>query len=364
MDMARFFADIAAAVGRWVKRRSRAELAALSFVLVLAIGYVDYITGPGITLSVIYVIPISVAAWFVGPRTAFALAVLSVAVWLGGDMAAGKTFSSYLVPLWNGTIRLAFYAFVVVLLDNLSRLQRDLERRVEERAQALTREIAERERLERDLLEVSEREQRRIGRDLHDGLCQHLTGTALAGHVLAEKLAERGVPESSDSRRIVDYVEEAILLARGMAKGLHPVEMEADGLMQALDEFAVTTSEMFGVACRFECDSPVLVRNPAIASHLFRIAQEAVGNAIKHGEATAVAMSLDAFESGLRLAISDDGCGMAPSPRRSGGMGLRIMADRAKMIGGTLTIEKGRLGGAELILTIPLLENPAQPSYA
>src|SRR5262249_51632315 len=153
-------------------------------------------------------------------------------------MAAGQVYTNFLIPVWNGAIRLSFYAVTVFLLGRLSWLQRDLERRVEDRAQALTREIAERERLERDLLEVSEREQRRIGQDLHDGLCQHLTGTALASHVLTEKLAERGIPESTDSRRIVDYVEEAITLARGMAKGLHPVEMSADGLMQALDEFA------------------------------------------------------------------------------------------------------------------------------
>jgi signal transduction histidine kinase len=356
--------DIAAATGSWVRRRSRAEMALLSLGLVMLTGYIDYITGKEITFSVVYVLPIGMAAWFVGQGFAFVLAVVSVIFWLGGDMAAGQVYTNYLIPLWNGAIRLSFYAVTVVLLGRLSWLQRDLERRVEDRAQALTREIAERERLERDLLEVSEREQRRIGQDLHDGLCQHLTGTALASHVLTEKLAERGVPESSDSRRIVDYVEEAIALARGMAKGLHPVELSADGLMLALDEFAGTTSEMFGISCTFECDSPVLVRNPMVASHLFRVAQEAVSNAIKHGDATVVAMSLDAFENGIRLAISDNGHGIAPAPRQTGGMGLRIMADRAKMIGGALAIGKGRLGGAELVLIVPSLDSEVQPSYA
>ena len=362
--MVRSFKEFSAAVGRWIRRRSRTEMALISFGLVLVTGYIDFLSGKDVTFSVVYVLPIALAAWYVGWGFASFLALVGVVFWIVGDMAAGQVYSNYLVPVWNGAIRLSFYLVMVVLLGRLRWLHRDLERRVEDRAQALTREIAERERLERDLLEVSEREQRRIGQDIHDGLCQHLTGTALASHVLAEKLAERGLPESSDSRRIVDYVEEAITLARGMAKGLHPVGMDADGLMQALDEFAATTSEMFGVACRFECDSPVLVRNPAIASHLFRVAQEAVSNAMKHGEATEVAISLDSFENGIRLAISDDGCGIAPALQRNGGMGLRIMADRAKMIGGTLTIGRGRLGGAELVLAVPAIDVAAQPSYA
>src|SRR5215470_13668573 len=112
--MARIFQSITASAGAWFMRRSRSQLALLSFALVLATGYADYITGPGITLSVIYVIPISLSAWFVGPRFAFGLAILSVGLWLSGDVAAGKTFSSYLVPAWNGTIRLTFYVFVVI----------------------------------------------------------------------------------------------------------------------------------------------------------------------------------------------------------------------------------------------------------
>lgn len=353
MSAGRIIGWIVARLAAWAATRSRAEMALISFLLVLAIGYVDLITGKDVTLSFFYVLPIGLAAWYAGSLYAVGLSFLSVAVWLAGDMAAGKKFASSLVFLWNGSVRLAFYIFMVVLLVRLARLQRGLERRVEERAQALTREIAERERLERDLLEVSEREQRRIGRDLHDGLCQHLTGTALAGHVLAEKLAERGLPESSDSRRIVDYVEEAISLARGMAKGLHPVEMEADGLMQALDEFAATTSEMFGIDCRFECDSPVLVPVPATASHLFRIAQEAVGNAIKHGEASKIVLSLETHETDFRLSIVDNGRGFDSASLHGGGMGLRIMADRAKMIGAALAIARGASGGTEIAVVVP-----------
>src|SRR5271165_1988590 len=112
--------------------------------------------------------------------------------------------------------------------------------------------MAERERLERELLEISEREQRRIGHDLHDSLCQHLTGAALAGQVLEEKLAARRLPEAGDASKVVELVEEGISLSRKLAKGLHPIEMEAEGLMQALEELVATSTELFKVSCRFE----------------------------------------------------------------------------------------------------------------
>jgi transporter family protein len=111
---------------------------------------------------------------------------------------------------------------------------------VRQRTRALTEEITERERLERELLEISEREQRRISQDLHDSLCQHLTGTTLAGQVLEEKLAVLNLPLAADAGNMVELVEQGIDLSRKLAKGLYPVEMAADGLMLALEEYAAT----------------------------------------------------------------------------------------------------------------------------
>jgi signal transduction histidine kinase len=217
----------------------------------------------------------------------------------------------------------------------------------------LAKETAERERLEQEMLDISEREQRRIGRDLHDSLCQHLTGTAVAGHVLAETLSSAGRSEAASARKIVGLVEEAVGLARGIAKGLLPVEMGAEGLMQALEEFASTTSEIFGIQCRFLCHAPVLIQTPAAATHLYRIAQEAVGNAIKHSHAHEISILLDESDSGIRLVISDDGDGFPDPLPDNGGMGLRIMADRAKMIGGRFIVERNPDHGMELSCLIP-----------
>jgi signal transduction histidine kinase len=133
----------------------------------------------------------------------------------------------------------------------------------------------------------------------------------------------------------VELIEEGIALARGMAKGLHPVELNADGLMQSLQEFSGTTSDLFRVSCRFECDSPVLIHDERAAEHLYRIAQEAAGNAIKHGKANNIVIQLSTLEEGYLLRIQDDGVGLPhPLPANSG-MGLRIMANRSHVIGAT-----------------------------
>lgn len=336
----------AAKAARWSAARSRAEIASVCFALTLFCGYLDYITGIEISLSVIYVVPVGIAAWYVGQGYAYGLGALSAALWIVGDIADGMDVSNDLIPIWNGFIRLLFYGVLVFVIAKLRDLHHDLGRRVQERAEALTREIAERERLERELTEVSERERRRIGQDLHDSLCQHLTGTALVSQALTDKLSARALPEAGESRKIVDLLEEGITLARGMAQGLQPVEPQPDGLMQALDEFAASASERYRTACRFACDSPVLVHSPAVATHLYRIAQEAVSNAARHGRASRITIALDAVDRGLRLSISDNGSGIAV-PRASG-LGLKIMADRAKVIGGTLSVQAGKTGGTEV----------------
>jgi len=231
-----------------------------------------------------------------------------------------------------------------------------LETQVRQRTVALTDEMAERERLERELLEISEREQRRIGQDLHDGLCQHLTGATLAGQVLEGKLTALQLPEAADATKVVELVEEGINLSRRLAKGLYPVEIEADGLMLALEEYAKTTGELFKVNCRFECDLPVLIHDAATAGHLYRIAQEAVRNAIKHGKAKNILIRLEASEESTVLSIKDDGTGLPELLPKNRGMGLRIMAHRSAMIGGRFNVRRD-----ETVGTLVTCELNAEP---
>jgi signal transduction histidine kinase len=250
-------------------------------------------------------------------------------------------------------ILMVFYFVVVWLLTSLRSLHRELEARVRERTVALVREMAERQRLEEEILRVSEREQRRIGHDLHDSLCQHLTGTALAGQVLGERLAAKSLPEAADAGKVVELVEEGIELARNLARGLYPVEMEAEGLMTAFQDLADNITEGTKVRCVFECGAPVLMHDDAAATHLYRIAQEAVRNALQHGKPKRIGLTLSERNGLVTLTVEDDGVGVPEEVPKSGGLGIRIMAHRAAMIGGSFALEPAPTGGTIVTCSIP-----------
>src|SRR6185312_67071 len=310
----------------WAKRfeeKSPVRVVLLALFIVIAVGVLDFVSSWDFSFSIFYLLALGLAAWFVGLRFALFISLLSVAVALAGDLENRERYSSRIIPWWNAFIALGFYLVVVALLVKLRSVYGHLEARVRERTLALTQEMSERERIERELLENSEREQRRIGRDLHDSLGQHLTGVALAGQVLEEKLAAQGLPEAKDASHMVELVQEGISLSRKMARGLHPIEIEADGLMQALEELAAISGDLFRVSCRFECDSPVLIRDPATSGHLYRITQEAVSNAVKHGKAKNIVVQLEALDDGIALRVRDDGVGLPENRERSEGMGLR-----------------------------------------
>ncbi len=223
-------------------------------------------------------------------------------------------------------------------------MQDTLEQRVRDRTAVLSAELAERKRLEKEILVISEREQRRIGLDIHDSLCQHLTGTALAEQFLLQKLTARDAPEVEDADRVVSLIEDAISMARGLAAGLSPIETEGEGLLTALADLAAHFSSQFNVACRFLFEEPVLIHDSSSATHLYRIVQEAVHNAIRHGRARNIQIHLGKTGSLVTLAILDDGCGLPPGLPASQGMGLRNMKYRASMLGGSLNLEPGDPG--------------------
>jgi signal transduction histidine kinase len=336
-----------------LERSSRWSLVVAGFVLLLLIGWIDYLTGFEIMFSAFYLLEVGAAAWFVGRGFGLLMAALSVAVWIGGDFAAGARYSTPLIPIWNALILLVLYSIVVLLLASLRSLQRGLEARVDQRTQALKREMAQRQRLEEEILQISEREQRRIGHDLHDSLCQHLTATALAGQVLGERLAAKSLPEAADATKVVELVEEGMSLARNLARGLYPVEMEAEGLMAAFQELADSITKGAKVLCVFERNPPVLIHDDAVATHLYRIAQEAVRNALRHGKAKRIGISLFERDGFVKLAVEDDGVGLPETMGESKGLGVRIMAYRAGMLGGTFAIEPAPTGGTIVVCTIP-----------
>jgi PAS domain S-box-containing protein len=212
--------------------------------------------------------------------------------------------------------------------------------------------ITESKRLERDLQTVSEREQRRIGQDLHDGLGKYLTGIACMVKVLGAKLAEKNLPESNDAQRITSMVNETIQQARDLARGLCPVELETNGLQAALQELAQRVTKLFAVECDFKSPTVVQMYDNAAAVHLYRIAQEAINNAIKHGQASKIDLGLTSANGQIILSIKDNGIGVANNGNKSHGMGMRVMNYRAGMIGASVVIDAPSDGGTMVKCTV------------
>lgn len=219
------------------------------------------------------------------------------------------------------------------------------------------RDITERKALEKQILEISEREQRRIGQDLHDGLCQHLAGIEMLAQVLARKIGSKSKSSANRAAEIAKAVRDAISQTRLLARGLSPVTLESEGLMSALAELTHNTEKMFRVRCNFDCPDIVQFHDQAAATHLFRIAQESVSNALKHGRATHIIITLRADKKQIRLTIRDNGQGFPKIISRSRGMGLRIMQTRIGMVGGTLNIERQPEGGTLVACAAPISKN-------
>lgn len=203
-------------------------------------------------------------------------------------------------------------------------------------------------RLERQIMEISERERERIGHELHDGLGQQLTGIAFLSKALVHKLDAQKRPEASDASQIVAMINQAVSETRQLARGLQPVEVEENGLMSALDGLASNIEGLFHVDCKFRCAAPVLLRDRNTANHLYRIAQEAVNNAIKHGKAAHISIELAAPRGRIQLVVSDDGVGIDEHSASSTGMGLQIMRYRANLIGADLAIASEPGNGTQI----------------
>ncbi len=346
-----------------LEQSSRRSMVLAALAVLVLIGVVDYLTGFEMLFAVFYLLEVGLAAWFIGRGFGLVMSVLSVMVWIGGDVAAGARYSSPFVPIWNAIILGVFYSIVVWLLTSLRSFHLELEGKVRQRTEALEKEMAERQRLEEQILQISEREQRRIGHDLHDGLCQHLTATALAGQVLAEQLQAKGMPETSEASKVVGMVEQGIDLARNMARGLYPVEMEAEGLMAAFQELADRIAKGAKVLCVFECSAPVLIHDAAKATHLYHIAHEAVRNALRHAKAKRIGISLSERDGLVKLTVEDDGIGLPEKGPTGSGLGLRIMAHRAEVIGGTFTIEPAPTGGTMVTCMFRRAATPTSTNY-
>lgn len=205
-------------------------------------------------------------------------------------------------------------------------------------ASRISRDITQQKLLQREVLEIAACEQRRIGQDLHDVAGQELTGLAMLTLHLSEELHELALPQADVAGKIVHGIEGALDQMRSLAKGLLPVVVDSDGLMAALSDLAAQTDDLSKVVCEFHCEEPVSIVDNQTATQLYRLAQEAVTNALKHARATTITIALKAVGDLVTLSIADDGRGLVVPANETRGSGLRIMRYRADLIGGRLDI--------------------------
>jgi signal transduction histidine kinase len=243
----------------------------------------------------------------------------------------------------------------------LRRAHDELEMRVQRRTAdlktanaRLQMAIAERRRLEFELLEITEKERRRIGLDLHDDLGQQLSGLALMTKGLQLKLAKRHAREASEAAKIHNLVQQAITHARDLARDLATLDLTGDDLPAALADLAKHAEKLFNISCRVEVRGELPPLEPNVASQLYKITQEAVTNAIKHAKAKAVTIGLANGSNELVLTVQNDGLPFPNLKHPSPGMGLRIMNYRASLIGASLEIEGDSARGTCVICSVHL----------
>jgi signal transduction histidine kinase len=200
---------------------------------------------------------------------------------------------------------------------------------------------------ERNLLSISEETQQRIGRELHDDLGQQLMGVAFLSEVLFQRLKDANREEMRDAAKITTLVNEAMSRTRLLAHGLYPAELGEKGLCKMLDKFAGYVEAIYQIECEFSCQSGCEVDDPEVAINVFRIIQEAVTNAVKHGHAKHISLRISLVQPDrMRVEILDDGCGIeSAATTEASGLGMRTMRYRAELIGASLEVSARTAGG-------------------
>jgi len=321
----------------------------------IVIGISDYITGIQVSLLLFYFIPVILAVAWLGWRAAVMVAISSVVLRMIGDFVANEGDTLPTWNLWNALTALPVFLILIWVLDAFFSLNRQLEQRVKDRTAALVDAARTRRQLEEELLAVGSRERNVIGHELHDEICQHLVGTALAAQVLALRLNEKNSSLAANAETIVALLEEGAEKTRKLAHGLLLSEIEPEKLGEKLAEIADQANGA-GVVCRFIQEGDTLVCDAGTAAHLFRIAHEALRNALKHATPHHIDISLLGSTSAIALIVEDDGNGITDDSLATNGknvgMGLRIMSNRAAVIGASLTISNARENGARSGTTI------------
>lgn len=329
-----------------MRRQSVWVTIGVMMLFTLGIGWLDNITGFEVTWFVFYGIPIFLAVWWAGNRAGLFIAGLSGVVWWLANMST-TPYETQLGYAWALMNRLAYLCVVVFAVTAM--------RNKQEADAARIQMLEERRQLEKDIVSVSEHEQQRIGQDLHDGICQQLAAIGCAARVLAEDLQAQGVQAAHDASLIEGSLQHVVMEARNLARGIFPVHVDRSGLAAALADLGKMVSRLTGIPIVVNDCVDVPLDAPEVSMHLYRIAQEAVANAVKHSGATEINVAMKLEDEMLELRVEDNGRGMPPASRTRGdGMGLRTMHYRAQALKAVLAIEQRPQGGISVSCCVRL----------
>lgn len=320
----------------------------LGIVMILIIGSIDLQIDAQLSSTFFYLLPVLLVSRHAGLWASLACALLATLMSLAANLATDHSGGASWIPYSDASLRFGVLMVMVRLVRSLRNLNDSLDQRVRDRTSRLQAEVKERLKLENRIIQARESEQARIGQDLHDGLCQHLVATAFSAGMLQRRLKEASVTGSEEAGEIVSMIDESITQARDLAKGLYPVPLEEEGLETALRALAANTEKRTGVKCVVTGDGPPSQLPIEVAIHLYRIAQEALNNALKHAEAERVEIRLESSGASFDLMVEDDGRGINADESNGGGMGLHIMEYRARAIDAALSVAKGKTGGTRI----------------
>jgi signal transduction histidine kinase len=328
------------------QRQPREWIFAEAATLLFPIAFYDYQTGYTVSLSILYCVPIFIVAWCCDKKSGVLMALMAGITWWWADVQAGHPYLRSWMEGWEVFVRCGFF-LITAIGTSAVKHQRD--------ASASRIALLEySQRLEREIIGISEREQERIGQDLHDGICQYLAALSCSAASLKSDLeGHRLAAEAKVADELAGFLRDAVAQTRNLARGLVPVQMDEAGLASALEELTASATRLLGIRCVYESAGTPMIHDNGVAMHLYRIAQEAINNATKHGKAANILVSLIDDGSSTILRIADDGTGISKTAKGSDGMGLGLMYYRARLVGGELCIEEPPAGGTVISCGVP-----------
>jgi signal transduction histidine kinase len=339
----------------FIRRRRQWCTVAAAVAALLLVGFFDAWNGWDVSLYVLYAPPTLFAGWFCKRRWALSISGFAAAVWAVANYP-GHRYSSDEAYAWVAISRGIYFFLITFGVLAFRNWQREVRQRF--------RAIERRRELEKQIVRVAEQEQIRLGRELHDGVCQSLAAIDCAAACLSNDLAEAGSEGMAEVLAIQKMVRQALAETRALARGAFPVLTDDQSFALAVAELAKMMEQLYGVRVEVETEGRFAVPSPVTAMHLYRFTQEALSNALRHSKATSVRLRLAQRSGQLTLEVIDNGSGFAPGSAQAGdGMGLRSMRYRIEMVRGHLELCPTSGGGTTVRATLALparMDPPAE----